>query len=63
MLFPQRNARIRCLFVLTPDDAETVGTNKVASSSLPVTEEGSVICDYCHDLEVKGKLVVKVNSL
>lgn len=57
VLFLQRNARMRCLFVQTLHDAETVGTNKVDSFSSPVTEEVFVICDDCHDL---GKLVVKV---
>lgn len=57
MLFLQRNARMRCLFVQTLHDAETVGTNKVDSFS---SEEVFVICDDCHDLEVKGKLFVKV---
>lgn len=60
MLFLQRNARMRCLFIQTLHDAATVGTNKVDSFSSPVTEEVFVICDDCHDLEVKGKLVVKV---
>lgn len=60
VLFLQRNARMRCLFIQTLHDAETVGTNKVDSFSSPVTEEVFVICVDCHDLEVKGKLVVKV---